>query len=535
MSIKLISIDLDLVDTSTQKAVFKFPSNFTSNSAVVSLEAIVNNDIETKNITRTYKLDNKILTVDLPPTTCGVKFTINNNVIYCPQNINYNFVRPDKDLFLVVNYCNSLAINTSGIDASNDPKRVTGEQRGPTRTSRAMAMVHMAMMESYIVLNGKYDSYLKLSRIFPNSNDINVLTRLTMLQTVFLVLTSLYSSQSDILNEKLKFIMDKITNNTHKTLSSLLSLTISKAILDNRENDGSEVPDKKWGVNYETPVGPGFWTNDPIVPSQLALGSDWGNVRPFILKSANQIDIKAPPALDSVEYMMSYNSVKALGGDPKHTCTVRSTTETVIGNYWAYDGAPSLCAPTRLYNQVAKTILYDKDLSADQILHSFAVINIAMADTAISCWYYKYLYKYWRPVTAIRNASSDGNTGTVEDKDWVPAGIPNIKVNQTPPFPSYPSGHACFGGTLFEILKLKLNSDNVPFTFVSDEYNGHTENYGSILPYTPRTFNTLSEAEEENGKSRIYLGVHFTFESTVGSFLGEEIGAYVLQNLYKPL
>ena len=34
----------------------------------------------------------------------------------------------------------------------------------------------------------------------------------------------------------------------------------------------------------------------------------------------------------------------------------------------------------------------------------YAVLNIALADAAISCWNTKYTYDFWRPITAIQNA-----------------------------------------------------------------------------------------------------------------------------------
>ena len=87
------------------------------------------------------------------------------------------------------------------------------------------------------------------------------------------------------------------------------------------------------------------------------------------MKSNNQFPI-IPPALDSLEYTMSYNNVKSVGGDAIKTKTIRSDNDTITGNYWAYDGAPSLCAPTRLYNQVAKKILYDKAIGRKYIKFS---------------------------------------------------------------------------------------------------------------------------------------------------------------------
>jgi hypothetical protein len=96
------------------------------------------------------------------------------------------------------------------------------------------------------------------------------------------------------------------------------------------------------------------------------------------------------------------------------------------------------------------------------------------------------------------------------------------------PFPSYPSGHALTGGATFQTLR-KLYGDRVPFTFVSDEWNGLTrDNEGWVRPRWPRSYGSFSQAEAEAGQSRIYLGVHWQFDKTAGLALGRQVTDYVL-------
>ncbi len=79
-------------------------------------------------------------------------------------------------------------------------------------------------------------------------------------------------------------------------------------------------------------------------------------------------------------------------------------------------------------------------------------------------------------------------------------------------------------------------TDRVPFTFVSDEFNGVTkDNQGNVRPLIPRTFPSLSQAEEENGQSRIYLGIHWSFDKTEGISQGRQVADYVLKNAFTPL
>jgi len=141
-------------------------------------------------------------------------------------------------------------------------------------------------------------------------------------------------------------------------------------------------------------------------------------------------------------------------------------------------------------------------------------------------------------VGGIREGNRDGNLNTIFDPNFSPLGAPasniNPGVNFTPPFPAYASGHATFGGALFQILRRFYGTDNIRFTFVSDEFNGiTTDNLGMIRPRIARTFPNLSAAEEENGQSRIYLGIHWEFDKAEGMLQGRRIANFVMDNAFE--
>ena len=90
-------------------------------------------------------------------------------------------------------------------------------------------------------------------------------------------------------------------------------------------------------------------------------------------------------------------------------------------------------------------------------------------------------------------------------------------------------------GAFFQTLRHFYQTDDIAFTFVSDEFNGVTrDNEGNVRPRLPRSFASLAEAEEENGQSRIYLGVHWAFDKTAGIAQGRRVADEVFEQAFVP-
>jgi len=452
--------------------------------------------------------------------------------------------RPTRARMDALHHWNAVAVDASGLDhtpVAPGEDRVFGEQLGPGRSSRAMAIVHIAMFEAVNAIAGGYRSYLGL-RPAPRGTSFEA----AVATAAHDALVALYPSQAQSFDRELHAELAAIGDRRARALGRALGQRAVAAILSMRANDGSAYTEPRVGVDFITSDQPGWWRQDPISLIPIALGASWGNVDPFALRSGSEFRAPAPPALDSDAYAAAYAEVRALGGDGMATPTLRTADETEIGIYWAYDGTPSLCAPPRLYNQIAVQIASLRHSNAVETARLLALVNVAMADAGIAIWDSKYHYQFWRPVTGIREADEgtgptglgDGNPDTVGDPTFSPLGAPasNLQgVNFTPPFPAYPSGHAGFGGALFETLRNFYGTDAIPFTFVSDELNGVTlDNHGNPRPLRPRSFASLSQAEEENGQSRIYLGIHWAFDKTEGIALGRRVADAVFQRLYPP-
>jgi len=439
---------------------------------------------------------------------------------------------------------NEIAVDASGLDHTPVPPgedRVFGEALGPGRASRAMAIVHIAIFEAMNAIAGGYDSYLGLPPAPPGASiDAAIAT------AAHDTLGEMFPSQIPAFDRLLEEDLGQLRDLEAMAKGAHVGRQAAAAILQRRAHDGAHHAEPVVGVDYFTGDGPGVWRQDPISQIPLALGAFWGTVTPFVLRSGDQFRAPPPPALESHEYTAAFREVKRLGGDGVVTPTRRTTEQTIVGIYWAYDGTPSLCAPPRLYNQIAMTIADRTGTTGMELARLLALVNVALADAAIAVWESKYVYQYWRPVTGIREAdpgtgptgAGDGNRHTRADPTFTPLGAPasNLQGSDfTPPFPAYPSGHAGFGGALFETLRLFYGTDRIPFTFVSDEFNGTTRgSNGLVRPLIPRHFRSLSDAEEENGQSRIYLGIHWSFDKTEGIAQGRRVARYVFHHMFGP-
>jgi hypothetical protein len=450
-----------------------------------------------------------------------------------PPTVSADFVR----------HWSEIAIDASGLDhtpSNQGPAHTFGHQVGPCRASRAMAIVHVAMFEALNAIRGEYPSAVGL---VPFEGEASV--RAAIAQAAHDTLAALFPSQAYLFADDLAATLDAVTDGSAETNGIVVGQAAAQAVLADRAGDGSAHPEQLVNTEYVCSDQPGFWRQDPVSLHPLALGAQWETVEPWVLLAADQFRCPIPPQIDSPEYAVSYAEVYALGGDGVATPTLRTEEQTFVGIFWAYDGMPSLCAPPRLYNQVVHQVAEQTGLrQGHELARLLALVNVAMADAGIASWESKYFHEVWRPITGIRESDvgsgpsglGDGNPLTAGDPGFMPLGAPASNTtgpNFTPPFPAYPSGHATFGGALFQTLRRFYGTDDVTFTFVSDEFDGTTlDADGNLRPYRPRTFTSFSQAEEENGQSRIYLGIHWSFDKVAGIDQGNAVADWVVDHLY---
>jgi hypothetical protein len=286
------------------------------------------------------------------------------------------------------------------------------------------------------------------------------------------------------------------------------------AILALRAADGSDTPLLDFA--YPQGTAPGEYRFTPDRPFAFAPG--WAGVTPFVLRDSSQFRPGPPYKVTSKKYAADFAEVKRLGGDGITTPSERSAAQTEIALFWVES------SPLQ-WNRIARTVSTRSALDPWEQARLFGLLNMAMADGYVGSFETKYHYNYWRPVTAIRSADSDGNRNTAADPTWTPLVV-------TPPIPDYDSAHSVQGGAASMVLERFFGSDHVAFETCSLTLpSGSTCTDASPLL---RRYTSFSGAAAENGLSRILVGFHFRKAVDEGIEHGQKIGERAVDRFMRP-
>jgi hypothetical protein len=279
-------------------------------------------------------------------------------------------------------------------------------------------------------------------------------------------------------------------------------------MLAERADDGSTDV-----VTYVPGTGPDDWQPTPPAFAPAAL-PQWATVEPFGISSPDQFRAAPPPALNSPEFTQAFNEMKAIG---VATGSTRTDEQTEIARYWA--GPSGTVQPPGHWNSIARGVANAEDNSLAENARMLALLNIGMADALITAWDSKFEYNFVRPVTAIRNADNDGNPDTAADPTWSP-------LLNTPPHPSYMAAHSAVSATAATVLAAFFGNDAIAFTSSAEIAAGG--------PVVTRSFDGFWDAAQEAGASRIYGGIHWSFDNEAGLQAGRSVGEFIADNLLRP-
>jgi hypothetical protein len=291
--------------------------------------------------------------------------------------------------------------------------------------------------------------------------------------------------------------------------------TAAAAILALRANDGSDTP----LLDFAYPEGtePGEHRFTPGTPFAFAPG--WADVTAFVLRDSSQFRARAPYAVTDAAYTADFDEVKRLGGDDITTPSERSAEQTEIALFWVES------SPLQ-WNRIARIVSADQRLNLWENARLFGLLNMALADGYIGSFETKYLYNFWRPVTAIRAAGTDGNPDTDADPTWTP-------LRGTPPIPDHDSAHSVEGGAGAQILRRFFGTNRISFQTCSLTLPAGST-CSDVSPVS-RSFTTFSQAAGENAVSRMLVGFHFRHAVAEGVRHGRRIGNRAVNLFLRPI
>lgn len=212
------------------------------------------------------------------------------------------------------------------------------------------------------------------------------------------------------------------------------------------------------------------WINQELPRRPVGLTPLYGKVKMWSVANVEDTRPAPPPAVGSPEFEADVLALK------DYADNVTEETRR-IANFWQ-DGLGTYTPPGH-WNEIAKKYIIQYRLNPLRSARTFAYLNMAMMDGGISCWDAKYYYHYPRPIQVI----------------------PGFKtIAGTPNFPSYTSGHSVFSAAGAEVLAY-------------------------IFPADAATFRAWAK---EAAISRVYGGIHWTFDATVGTAQGINVASYTI-------
>lgn len=369
----------------------------------------------------------------------------------------------------------------------------------PPIAARALAIVHTAVYDAVNAIDRTHEVYAVDVLAAPNSS-----RPAAVAAAAHKALVTLFPGQQANLDAALTASLATIPNGAAENLGVALGVQVATQVLALRANDGATAI-----VAYVPGNEAGDWQPTPPA-NAAALFPQWPDVAPFAMTSGNQFSPSNIPALTSVAYTEAFNEVKELGSLNSAT---RTADQTQIALFWANGGGTA--TPPGHLNVLAQVVAEAEGNTLAENARLFAMLNVAMADAAIMSWDCKFDTDFWRPITGIRAADTDGNPDTEEDETWTP-------LITTPPFPSYVSGHSSFSGAAAAVLEAFFGTDEIAFVLPSEN-----PNVGS------RSFESFSEAAQESADSRLYGGIHWRFDNEDGLTAGTALGEYVAANFFQ--
>jgi hypothetical protein len=377
---------------------------------------------------------------------------------------------------------------------------IRADRTSPPLAARNMAIVHVAVYDAVNAIEQTHQPYAVARHAPPGAS-----AEAAVAAAAHRTLVELFPAQRGTFDAALADSLATIPDGPGENKGVALGRSVAQQLLAFRRHDGADA-----SVEYTIGTDPGDW--QPTPPAFLPpLSPQWPGVKPFAMTGGDQFRPPPPPALSSEEYAAAFAEVKEIGAADSAT---RTAEQTEIAWFWV--NGPGTATPPGHWNEVAQVVAQSAGNTLAENARLFALLNIAVADAGISCWEAKYEFNFWRPVTAIRAADTDGNPDTEADPTW-------SSLIPTPPFAAYTSGHSTFSAAAATVLAGFFGDDAFNFTLASE-----------TPAAADRSYSGFWQAAEESGVSRIYGGIHWAFDNHHALDAGRALGQFVVGTQLQP-
>jgi membrane-associated phospholipid phosphatase len=373
--------------------------------------------------------------------------------------------------------------------------RTPGAQPATVHPTRSFAIMHAAVYDAVNAIDATHKPYLvRVEHVSAHASQ-----EAAVAAAAHEALITLYPAFQTTLDQQYDQSLAQIPDGADKTTGIDVGRAVALATLALRSDDGSAATP----IPFVFGNAPGdYQSTPPNFPAQPVF-THWSRVTPFALERAKQFRLGPPPALTSAEYTAVFNEVKSLGIANSSAATA---DQALIGRFW--NGAIQ-----NYWNEITQTAVHAHHLTTAQSARVFALLNLTLADEVIAFYDTKYTYNFWRPVTAIRAAATDGNPDTAADPNWLP------QAGKTAADPAYPGAHATISAGGAFVLSALFGDKPFQLSVTSE-----------VLPGVVRSFDSFAAIEKEASLSRVYAGQHFRSDENAGERLGRPVADFVVDN-----
>ena len=401
--------------------------------------------------------------------------------------------------------------NANVVAALSNPgtAAIPGIGQPPPLASIHVAMAQTAVYDAINAIAGGYTPYLSGLPAAPSTAS-KAAAAAQAAHDVAVALTASSATVVASLDAQLAASLAEVTG-AGKDAGIAIGRAAAAAMLLDRQNDG-----RTGTKTFEIGDDPGEWR---LVPPLNANSFAFvGSVRPFALKSPDQLRVEPPLALTSPEYAAEFNEVKALG---RQTGSTRNEAQESLAGFISANPLPFM---SRGLREIAAA----RGMSPAQQARFLAMTNMASADALIGCWNNKDFYDVWRPQTAIQLAATDGNPATTADPNWK-------SVIPAPGYPDLPSGYNCLTAGMWYAVRLYFHTDFVSFSLTSPGVAAAPPNIPATLPGSTRSYTRTSHLIKDAINGRILNGLHFRHADEQGAWLGKKAAQWVEKHEFLPV